>query len=463
PLRQIGPAGHRRAARCVQGAHRPRDPDVQGDRRQGGAEDPIDAPTFTASVRYVRMPQPLAGIRVIELANFIAAPLAGTLLADMGADVIKIEPPKGDMGRAMPPQTRNESVSFVALNRNKRSLVLDLKQPAAREILLKLAAKSDVFLEAYRPGALEKIGLGAADVKAVSPKIVYTSVSGFGQTGPYRRRAGVNLIIEAFSGALSVTGEPDKMPTRPGLQTADVFGALFATYATLSGLVGAARHGEGRVADVSPVEASIAAAAWEAAEYLATGNIPKALGNKHRLNAPYQLFETREGRYLAIGTPNDALFAKLMQVLGLADHIGDPRFATYASRKANEAPLLELVEPAVRRRDAEELEAALIEAGMPCARVYNFKEVFDDPHIVSRGVVREIDHPRLGRMKAVRNPVLLDRDGPDIHRHAPVLGEHSEEILGELGYSSSAIADLVAAGVTRLAGKRGARPSEAAE
>ena len=197
------------------------------------------------------MPQPLAGIRVIELANFIAGPLAGTLLADMGADVIKIEPPKGDMGRAMPPQTRNESVSFVALNRNKRSLVLDLKQPAAREILLKLAARSDVLLEAYRPGALEKMGLGAADVKAVNPKIVYTSVSGFGQTGPYRRRAGVNLIIEAFSGALSVTGEPDKMPTRPGLQTADVFGALFVTYATLAGLVGAARHGEGRIADVS--------------------------------------------------------------------------------------------------------------------------------------------------------------------------------------------------------------------
>ena len=397
------------------------------------------------------MSQPLAGIRVIELANFIAGPLAGTLLADMGADVIKIEPPKGDMGRAMPPQRARESVSFVALNRNKRSLVLDLKKPAAREILLKLAATSDVFLEAYRPGALEKMGLGSADVKKVNPKIVYTSVSGFGQTGPYRRRAGVNLIIEAFSGVLSVTGDPDKMPMRPGVQTADVFGALFATYATLAGLVGAGRHGEGRIADVSLVEASIAAAAWEAADYLETGQVPKPLGNKHRLNAPYQLFETRDRRYLAIGTPNDMLFDKLMQVLGLADHMADPRFATYASRKANEAPLLELVEPAVRRRDAVELETALIEAGLPCARVNNFQEVFDDPHIVARGVVREIEHPRLGKMKAVRNPVLLDHDGPDVHRHSPVLGEHSEEILRELGYAPAAIAELVAAGVTRLA------------
>src|SRR5215813_6002716 len=269
------------------------------------------------------MPKPLAGIRVIELANFIAGPLAGTLLADMGADVVKIEPPKGDMGRAMPPLVNGESVSFVALNRNKRSLALD------------------------------KLGLGAEHVRAVNPRIVYTSVSGFGQTGPHRRRAGINLIIEAFSGALSVTGEPGRMPTRPGVQTADVFGALFATYATLSGLVGAGRYGEGRVADVSLVEASIAAAAWEAAEYLATGNIPQPLGNKHRLNAPYQLFETRDGRYLAIGTPNDQLFAKFMQVLGLEAHIGDPRFGSYSKRKANEDALLPIVEPAIRARDAQ--------------------------------------------------------------------------------------------------------------
>src|SRR5882724_8641115 len=399
------------------------------------------------------MPKPLAGIRVIELANFIAGPLAGTLLADMGADVIKVEPPNGDMGRATPPIRNGESVSFVALNRNKRSLVLDLKRPEAIEVLHKLAGKSDVFLEAYRPGALDKLGLGSAQVKAVNPRIVYTSVSGFGQTGPHRRRAGVNLIIEAFSGVLSVTGQPGQMPMRPGVQSADVFGALFATYATLAGLLGAARHGEGRIADVSLVEASIAAAAWEAADYLATGNIPKALGNKHRLNAPYQLFETRDARHLAIGTPNDQLFAKLMQVLRLGAHVADPRFATYASRKAHEAPLVALVEPAVLLRDAAELEAALVEAGIPCARVNNFKEVFDDPHIIARAVVGDVAHPRLGKMKAVRNPVLLDHDGPDVHRHSPMLGEHSEEILRELGYAPGVIAELVAGGVTRLAQK----------
>lgn len=399
------------------------------------------------------MAKPLAGIKVIELANFIAGPLCGTLLADMGADVVKVESPKGDMSRATPPIRNGESVSFVALNRNKRSLVLDLKRPEATEILLKLAAQSDVFVEANRPGALDKLGLAAAQVKAVNPRIIYTSVSGFGQSGPYRRRAGVNLIIEAFSGVLSVTGEPGKMPMRPGVQTADVFGALFATYATLAGLVGSGRTGEGYIADVSLVEASIAAAAWEAADYLESGNVPQPLGNRHRLNAPYQLFETKDGRYLAIGTPNDQLFANLMKVLGLEEHVSDPRFVSYSSRKANEAALLALVEPAVCARDSREIEAALIAGGVPCACVNNFQEVFDDPHMIARGIVKDVEHPRLGKMRAVRNPVLLDHDGPAVDRHAPMLGEHSEEILRQLGYSDDAIKGLIASGVTRGATK----------
>jgi crotonobetainyl-CoA:carnitine CoA-transferase CaiB-like acyl-CoA transferase len=410
------------------------------------------------------MAKPLAGIRVIELANFIAGPLAGMLLADMGADVIKVEPPRGDMGRATPPIRNGESVSFTALNRNKRSLVLDLKRPQAVEVLRKLAEKSDVFLEAYRPGALEKLGLGAAQVKALNPRIVYTSVSGFGQTGPDRRRAGVNLIIEAFSGALSVTGEAGRMPMRPGLQTADVFGALFATYAALAGLLGAARSGEGRIADVSLVEASIAAAAWEAAEYLETGNAPQPMGNRHRLAAPYQLFETSDGRHLAIGTPNDALFARFMQELGLAAHLSDARFASYSTRKANEDALLAIVEPAIRGRGTDELEAALAAAGVPCARVNNFKELFAHPQIVARGMVQEVAHPRLGKMRATRNPILFDHDGPSIVRHAPLLGEHSVDVLGELGYSPAAIGDLVDAGVTRtISSPPGSNAAEAAE
>lgn len=396
------------------------------------------------------MPKPLAGIRVIELANFIAGPLCGTLLGDMGADVVKIEPLKGEMGRQTPPIRNGESVSFAALNRNKRSLVLDLKKPEACEIIKKLAAKSDVLVEANRPGALEKLGLGGEDLKAVNPKLVYTSVSGFGQTGPDRRRAGVNLIVEAFSGILSVTGQAGKMPFRPGVQTADVFGAMFATYATLASLVGAARNGEGRIADVSLVEASIATAAWEAAEYLETGAVPQPLGNRHRLTAPYQLFETKDKRYLAIGTPNDMLFAKLMEVLGLQAHLSDLLFSTYAKRKINEDALVALVEPAVRGWLSDDLEKALMVVGVPCGRLNNFKEVFEHPQMVARNMVHEVEHPRLGTMRVARNPILLDHDGPDITRACPMLGQHSEEILRELGYAPSAIDALVASGVTKL-------------
>jgi crotonobetainyl-CoA:carnitine CoA-transferase CaiB-like acyl-CoA transferase len=395
--------------------------------------------------------KPLAGIRVIELANFIAGPLCGTLLGDMGADVVKIEPLKGEMARQTPPIRNGESVSFAALNRNKRSLALDLKQPEAREVILKLAAKSDVLLEANRPGVMDKLGLGADHVKTANPRIVYTSVSGFGQTGPDRRRAGVNLIIEAFSGVLSVTGEPGKMPFRPGVQTADVFGALFATYATLSGLLGAARHGEGRIADVSLVEASIATAAWEAAEFLETGQVPQPLGNRHRLTAPYQLFETKDRRYLAIGTPNDMLFGKFMHVLGLQSQAADPRFATYGERKRNENALIPIVEAAIRRWPSDDLERALMAVGVPCGRLNNFKEVFEHPQLVARQMVESVEHPRLGTMRVARNPILLDHDGPEIARPCPVLGEHSEEILRELGYAPAAIQEMAASGVTRLA------------
>ncbi|GAA4333829.1 CoA transferase [Pigmentiphaga soli] len=397
------------------------------------------------------MARPLEGIRVVELGNFIAGPFCGMLLGDMGADVIKIERPGlGDQTRAMPPMVNGESVSFAALNRNKRSLVLDLKREEARDIVRQLAAGSDVFVENNRPGALDALGLGAEQIRAINPNIVYVSASGFGQTGPYRRRAGVNLIVEAFSGALSVTGNPDDMPMRPGLQTADIFGALFATYAALSGLISVLRHREGHAVDVSLVEASIAAAAWETAGFLATGEIPKRLGNRHRLNAPYQLFATRDHRYIALGTPNDELFRRFMTVLGLAEYIGDPRFATYVLRKQNETGLLELVSPAIEGRDAGELEALLQKAGVPCSQVNDYDEVFADAHIIERKVAVDVPHPKIGTVRTVRNPVLFDRDGPGIRYAAPLLGQHSREILGELGYAAARIDELAAAGIVQL-------------
>lgn len=406
------------------------------------------------------MSQPLDGIRVLELGNFIAGPFCGMLLGDMGADVIKIErPAKGDQTRAMPPLVNGESASFAALNRNKRSLVLDLKQQQARDIVLSLVRKSDVVVENNRPGALEALGLGAEQVRAVNPKIVYVSASGFGQTGPYRRRAGVNLIVEAFSGTLSVTGVPGEMPMRPGIQTADIFGALFATYAALSGLINVLRDKGGRIADVSLVESSIAAAAWETAGFLSTGVVPERLGHQHRLNAPYQLFETADGHYLAIGTPNDELFSRFMTVLGLERHIDDARFATYVLRKQNEPDLLKIATPAIRARNVDALETLLVESGVPCSRVNNYRDVFDHPHMRAREVTVDVMHPVMGSTPTVRNPVLFDQEGPSIRRPAPILGEHSEEILMELGYDAAQINALSKAGVVLLARQVGSKTS----
>ena len=394
------------------------------------------------------MSLPLEGIKVIELGNFIAGPFCGMLLGDMGADVIKIERPKnGDQTRAMPPMLHGQSASFAALNRNKRSLVLDLKQPEAIAIVKALVKESDVFLENNRPGVLDSLGLGAKDLKEMNPNIVYVSASGFGQSGPYKKRAGVNLIVEAFSGTLSVTGAPGEMPMRPGIQTADIFGALFATYAALSGLISVLKNRGGKVADVSLVEASIAAAAWETAYFLATGDVPERMGNQHRLNAPYQLFETNDQQYIAIGTPNDELFKRFMTVLHLDEFLTDERFVSYVLRKQNEGDLLAIVEPIVSQRNSAELESLLMSAGVPCSRMNNIKEVFEDPHMIDRGITVDVEHPVMGKMKAVRNPVLFEDESPSIRRPAPLLGEHTEEILEHLGYCKDRINQLEASGI----------------
>jgi CoA:oxalate CoA-transferase len=397
------------------------------------------------------MTGPLYGLKILEVGNLIAGPFCGMLLADMGADVIKVERPgAGDMTRGMPPFVNGESASFAALNRNKRSMVVDLKQCEGRNILLKLAETSAGFLENNRPGALKSLGLGAEHVRKVNPNIVYTSVSGFGQTGPKSRRSGVNLTMEAFSGALYVTGDPDGMPMRPGIQTADMFGALFATYAMLSGLIGSLNNKGGRTVDVALAEASIAVAAWETAGFLATGKVPKRLGHKHRTNAPYQLFETADGRHIAVTAARDGFFADFMNVLGLEHHLEDSRFSSYLARKQNENDLIALVAPIILTWKAEELEDAWASRGIPCSPVNNYDQVFSDPQIVARDMVVEVDHPVAGKQKSLRNPVLMDCDGPSISRPAPLLGEHTGQILVDLGYSQESIDDLARSGVVTL-------------
>lgn len=381
--------------------------------------------------------QPLAGLTVLEFGNFIAGPFATMLLADMGASVIKIEPEgTGDMARATPPFIEGHSASFMALNRNKRSITLDLKSEAGRAAALQLANQADALVENFRPGVMESLGLGAEKLREINPKLVYVSVSGFGQTGSARHRAAVNLIIEAAAGTLSVTGEPGEMPVRPGIQTGDMIGAMFACYAVMSGLLGAARNGEGRTADVSLVEASLSAAAFETADYLATGVAPEPLGNRHRLTAPYQLFRCAAGRFLAVGCPNDGIFRKLCKVLALEQLPADPRFAKYADRKRYENDLLPLIQAAIEKWGVDDLTTALESEGVPCSPVRNYEEVLTGAEGLERGRVVEAPHTGLGTYRAVRNPVLFDRDTPAIKLGPPLLGEHNDEIAREFGLAS---------------------------
>ena len=388
----------------------------------------------------------LDGIRVIDLTQVMAGPFCCMLLGDMGADVIKVEPPEGETTRHMQFELMpGVSAPFLAVNRNKRGITLDLKRPEAVAVLKRLAATADVLVENYRPGVTRRLGVDYETLRAINPRLVYGSISGFGQTGPYAARGGYDLIAQGMSGIMSATGSPDGPPVKVGVPVADLGAALFGVFGILCALRARRVTGRGQRVDTSLFEAGLALSAWEATEYWYTGQIPKRLGTAHRLNAPYQAFRASDGHF-TVGAANSRLWPRFCQLLGLEHLASDPRFATVGDRVKNQRELERLIEVVTARHSRGHWLARCEEAGIPAGPINSVSEALDDPHAQARGMVQQYEYPGVGSVKALGNPVKLSRSPARFYEPAPRLGEDNEAVLGELGFAAREIDALRAAG-----------------
>lgn len=387
---------------------------------------------------------PLSKLKVLDLTQVMAGPFCCQLLADMGADVTKVEPPgTGDQARqAMGFKLEGEdTAAFLAVNRNKKSVTLNLKEDEAREIFYRLVREADALVENFRPGVTKKLGIDYETLKEINPRLIYASISGFGQTGPYAMRAGYDLIAQGMSGVMSVTGEPGGPPAKCGIPIGDLSAGLFCAFGILTAYVAREETGRGQYIDTSLFEGALALSIWETAELWSTGRIPQPFGSAHRLTAPYQALKTSDG-YINVGANNQRLWARLCNALGREELIEDKRFATNDDRMENRAELVEELEAATRKKTTDEWVEILLEAGFPAGPIYNYKEVFEDPHTSAREMMVEMDHPVEGAVKGLGIPVKLSETPGEIRHAAPLLGEHTEETLAQLGYSEKEIADL---------------------
>ena len=393
------------------------------------------------------MPAALEGIRVLELTQIMAGPFCSMLLADLGAEVIKIENPRGgdDSRRMAPPYYNGESAAFMAMNRNKFGIALDIRVPAGKEALWRLIESADVLVENFRPGTMARLGFGFEEVHARYPALVYCSISGFGQTGPYRERGGFDLVAQAMSGMLSITGSPEE-PAKVGVPISDLNAGLYASHAILAALLSRVRTGEGQYIDTSLFEAALAYTIWESNEYWATGVSPRGLGTAHRLSAPYQVFPTANG-WIAIGAANQRNWELLVKAMGRADLLQHPDYASNADRMANLEQLVETLSATLKTRATEDWLQAFDEAGVPSGPVLTLEDVYQHPQVEARAMDREIQHPVAGRIHAIGFPVKYSRTPGQMYRPAPVLGQHTFAVLESLGYSPEQCLRLEADGV----------------
>jgi len=387
------------------------------------------------------MTLPLDGVRVVDLTQVMGGPFCTMQLGDLGADVIKVEPPTGDLARSMGGaelrMRGNDNAPFFALNRNKRSIVLDLTREDDRASFMALARTADVLVESFRPGVMKRLGIDYESMAAANPRLIYTSISGFGQTGPYAERPGFDLIAQGMSGIMSVTGEPGGAPVKCGVPIADLSVGLIATNGVLAALIARGTTGRGQHIDTSLFEAALAMSVWETTEYWATDSAPHAMGSAHRLNAPYQAFRTRDG-YINLAALSPAQWQNLCETLGREELAADPRFATNAARMENRQTLVREIEAGLATRSTAEWVNAMTAAGVPAGPIYDFAQVFADPQTQARAMVEEIEHPEAGRVRTLGFPLKMSATPPGVRRPPPLLGEHTAEILRELGIEANA-------------------------
>jgi crotonobetainyl-CoA:carnitine CoA-transferase CaiB-like acyl-CoA transferase len=394
---------------------------------------------------------PLAGVRVIELSHILSAPTCGLMLADLGAEVIKVErPPRGETTRfdtVAEDWIGDQTASFMTVNRNKRSLALDLKAPQGKAVLHRLLAGADVLIENYRPGALARLGFGYGELKERYPRLVYGSITGYGLTGPWRDRGGFDLVAQAMSGLMSVTGEgPDRPPLKCGSPMTDIAAGLLAVIGVLAALGERHATGRGQQVDTSLLEAGVIMTYWQSALAFASGQTPRALGTAHPLYAPYQAFETADG-WIALGTANEANWRRLLDILDLQGLAEDPRFADAAARMKNLAALDAILSERFRAKTTGDWMAVLEETGMPAGPVLTVNEMHRHPQVLARDMVTEVAHSTLGPVPAIGCPIKFSTHPGPRRQGAPRYGEHTLKILSENGYTESEIAELIAEGV----------------
>ncbi|MDQ2951793.1 MAG: CoA transferase, partial [Chloroflexota bacterium] len=348
---------------------------------------------------------PLSGMRVLEVGNYMAGPFCGMQLADLGADVVKVEDPRGgDLARRLEPISNGESGNFVRLNRSKRSIALDLKDARAKDVFRRLAARADVIVENLRPGTMRDLSLDPRELLAANPRLVYASVTGWGLSGPYADQPALDIVVQAKSGLMSVTGEEGGAPVKVGVAISDLAAGLYATIAVLGALRVRERDGAGQLLDVSMFESSVSLAVWEAGTYFTTGEVPRAAGSAHRLVGPYQAVRAADTHFV-VGATTPPNWSAFCRALGLERLERDPRFADATVRRANKDALIPLIEEVTASRPASHWLAVLREAEVPCGEIADYADVFTDPHLTTRGFFVDLEHPRLGIVRALGTPL----------------------------------------------------------